>query len=123
MEMINITEEVDPRNCKLFVGTFEPIFHVGNFLLGIAFLVPQWFATSQLAIRGLITLGYLLLTIWSAIWVCAAQYFLYNIVILIINAIHLTTLLVKHIPVFIPKYLESTYSKIFRPFHMSKKVS
>ena len=112
----------DTGNCKEFLGEFGPVFHVGNFLLGVAFLLPQWFTTSQLALRGLVTTAYLFLCIWSALKTCAAQFFLYNVSILIISSIYLTTLIIKHFPVFIPKHLEPLYSKIFRPFHINKKV-
>ena len=125
MDASNITEVVnqfDTGNCKLFLGTFGPVFHVGNFLLGVAFVLPQWFTTSQLALRGLVTAAYLLLSIWTALKTCAAQYFVYNVAIMIISAVYLTTLIVKHFPVFIPKHLETIYGKIFRPFHISKKV-
>ena len=127
MDAINITEAVennfDNRNCKVFIGTFGPLFHVGNFLLGVAFVLPQWFTTSQLALRGLVTTAYLLLSVWSALKTCASQYFLYNVSFMIISAVYVTILSVKHFPVFIPKHLESIYAKVFRPFHINKKVS
>lgn len=126
MDTLNITEVVnhfDTGSCKVFIGTFGPVFHVGNFLLGVAFVLPQWFTTSQLALRGLVTAAYLLLSVWSALKTCAAQFFLYNVAFMVISAVYLTTLIVKHFPVFIPKHLETIYGKIFRPFHISKKVS
>ena len=110
-------------NCHDFPGKFGPLFHVGNFLLGVAFLMPQWFTTSELAMRGLITASYLFLTIWSALKTCSAIYFLYNVSILVISSIYLTTLIIKHFPVFIPKHMEPIYSKVFRPFRITKKVS
>ena len=121
-------DSFDTGSCKMFGpgqvhGEFGPLFHFGNVLLGIAFLMPQWLTTSQLALRGLVTFAYLFLTIWSAIKTCAAQYFLYNISILVISTIYLVRLSIKHFPVIIPKHLETIYNKIFRPFHISKKVN
>ena len=129
MALSNDTEDsFDTGSCKMFGpgqvhGEFGPLFHFGNVLLGIAFLMPQWLTTSQLALRGLVTFAYLFLTIWSAIKTCAAQYFLYNISILVISTIYLVRLSIKHFPVIIPKHLETIYNKIFRPFHISKKVN
>ena len=129
MALSNDTEDsFDTGSCKMFGpgqvhGEFGPLFHLGNVLLGIAFLMPQWLTTSQLALRGLVTFAYLFLTIWSAIKTCAAQYFLYNISILVISTIYLIRLSIKHFPVIIPKHLETIYNKIFRPFHISKKVN
>ena len=129
MALSNDTEDsFDTGSCKMFGpgqvhGEFGPLFHFGNVLLGIAFLMPQWLTTSQLALRGLVTFAYFFLTIWSAIKTCAAQYFLYNISILVISTIYLIRLSIKHFPVIIPKHLETIYNKIFRPFHISKKVN
>ena len=121
----NVTEEGYQAHCKtlpLHSGTHGAGFHVGNFLLAIAFLLPQWLANSKLYLRLLVTLGYLVLSTWAALRTCAASYFLYNVVILAINAIYLTVLIVKYFPVFIPKHLETVYNKMFRPFRMDKKV-
>ena len=115
-------EGFDTGSCKVFRGEFGPLFHVANFLLGVAFLVPQWLNTTQLMLRGLVFTAYFFLCIWSAVEICAAQYFLYNLLILIISGIYLTTLIIKHFPVYIPKHLETIYNKIFRPFHINKKV-
>ena len=129
MALSNDTEDsFDTGSCKMFGpgqvhGEFGPLFHISNVLLGIAFLMPQWLTTSQLALRGLVTFAYFFLTIWSAIKTCAAQYFLYNISILVISTIYLIRLSIKHFPVIIPKHLETIYNKIFRPFHISKKVN
>ena len=121
----NPTEEGNQAHCKMFVlhhGTHGASFHIGNFLLAIAFLLPQWFANSRLYLRLLVTLGYLVLSAWAALRTCAPSYFLYNVVILTVNAICLTVLIVKYFPVFIPKHLETVYNKMFRPFRMDKKV-
>ena len=119
---MDLENNVVNGNCHDFPGQFGPVFHIGNFLLGVAFLMPQWFTTSELAMRGLITAAYLFLTIWSALKTCSAAYFLYNVSILVISSIYLTTLIVRHFPVFIPKHLEPIYAKVFRPFRITKKV-
>ena len=120
---MEIENSVENGNCHDFPGKFGPLFHVGNFLLGVAFLMPQWFTNSELALRGLITAAYLFLTIWSALKTCSAVYFLYNVLILVISSVYLAALSIKYFPVIIPKHLEPIYTKVFRPFHINKKVS
>ena len=118
-------EHGSQAHCKTFALlniTHGAGFHIGNFLLAIAFLLPQWFANSRLYLRLLVTLAYLVLSVWAALRTCAASYFLYNVVIMTINAIYLTVLIVKYFPTFIPKHLETVYNKMFRPFRMEKKV-
>ena len=119
---MEVENSVENGNCHEFPGKFGPLFHVGNFLLGVAFLMPQWFTNSELALRGLITAAYLFLTIWSALKTCSAVYFLYNISILVISSIYLAALSIKYFPVIIPKHMEPIYTKVFRPFHINKKV-
>ena len=119
---MEIENSVENGNCHDFPGKFGPLFHVGNFLLGVAFLMPQWFTNSELALRGLITAAYLFLTIWSALKTCSAVYFLYNVLILVISSVYLAALSIKYFPVIIPKHLEPIYTKVFRPFHINKKV-
>jgi len=43
---------------------FGPIFHFGNLILGIGFLVPQGFDFSYLLLRACLFTGLSLLLIW-----------------------------------------------------------
>jgi hypothetical protein len=48
----------------MFGSMFGPLFHFGNLVLGIGFLVPQGFDFSYLLLRGFLTSGLFLLLIW-----------------------------------------------------------
>lgn len=117
--------EVEDENgsCKLFYGSFGPMFHAGNLFLGLAFAIPQWMKFQKVCLRGLMTFGMILLTAWSAIKICAGTWFIYNLVTLTINAIYFITLAIKHFPVIVPKNMEGVYTKMFKPLNMGKKVS
>ena len=64
-----------------------------------------------------------LLTTWSAVRICAGSWFVYNLVALLVNAVYLVALSIKHFPVIVPKNMEGVYTKMFKPLNMGKKVS
>ena len=121
----DVTEIADEgaQNCKPFFGKFGVMFHAGNFALGLAFVIPQWLKLQKIYLRGCMTFGLLLLTIWSALEICASQWFVYNLIGLMINLVYFLRLGVKHFPVMVPKHLEGVYAKMFKPLNMGKKAS
>ncbi len=109
--------------CNLWNGTFTPLYHSANVIITAAFLVPQGIPTSLLALRSLLLLGIILLTIWSSVTICRApDLFLWNCLFTLINCVYVIILAKKHFPVFIGKDLMGLYNKLFSPLHISKKV-
>lgn len=114
-------EDFNPY-CELWNGTFTPMFHSANVVFGAAFLVPQSFALSLLALRTLVTFALVLTVVWAAGTVCRApDMFLWNCCFAVINFIHLLILIKKHFPTFVSKDMTDLYTKVFRPLQINKK--
>ena len=116
-------DEGDPKaNCRLFYGNFSVLFHISNLIMGLSFAMPQWLKFYKSLVRGCITFGLFLLTIWTATETCASQWFLYNLAGFVVNGVYFLLLTIKHFPVSVPKHLEGVYVKVFKPLRMGKKV-
>ena len=100
---------------------FDNVFHVGNVILGVAFLVPQDFELAILSLRTLAATAFGFLVFWSLNTICGFDIFVYNSLFLVVNVVYSCKLMREHCPVFIPREQQELYKKIFEPLKVSKK--
>jgi len=109
--------------CDIWNGTFTAMFHSASLVFGTAFSIPQCFEFSFLLTRSLITLGLVLMVLWSVETVCRApDLFMWNVCFTLINSLYLVHLIKKHFPTFLPTHMVDYYECVFRPLHIEKRV-
>ena len=121
IKMDNSTEAIHEFCSKDWNLDFNSIFHGGNILLGLGYLIPQDFELSILALRSMTMIGFGFMVIWSLETVCGFDLFLYNLLFLVINTIYTGLLIKRHFPVFIPEHQKELFKKVFEPMKISKK--
>ncbi|GJQ67292.1 hypothetical protein Trydic_g8193 [Trypoxylus dichotomus] len=107
--------------CKEWTPAQHTLFQTANFFFAAAFLVPGSFKQSVLLVRALLTLGYVFLTFWAAIEVCAPDILLWNLLLVILNLTHTLLLTWRFLPPTLTLELTELYLKVFKPLRVSKK--
>ncbi|XP_050392343.1 popeye domain-containing protein 3 isoform X1 [Patella vulgata] len=105
--------------CFTWAPTNHILFQIGNSALGIGLLAPDT-TYGLLSLHGLFTLGFLLLSIWSWVILCAPDFFSWNFAFMIMNAVQ-TLFHMYHIrPVRFCDELEDLYIANFEPLRVSR---
>ena len=108
--------------CDLWNGTFTPMFHSANVILGAGFVIPQNFEFALLLLRFLVSGGLVLTLIWAVDVVCKLPaFFLWNGCFTLINSLYVLDLLKRHFPIFIPSDLLDLYENVYKPLNITKK--
>ncbi|KAK9693994.1 Popeye protein conserved region [Popillia japonica] len=107
--------------CKEWTPAQHTLFQTANFFFAAAFLVPGSFKQSVLLVRALLTLGYVFLTFWAGIEVCAPDILLWNLLLVILNLTHTVLLTWRFLPPTLTLELTELYLKVFKPLRVSKK--
>ncbi|XP_076358819.1 popeye domain-containing protein 1-like, partial [Tachypleus tridentatus] len=122
----NITWEVASNrrglHCDEWDDAQHVLFQVANLCFATAFLVPPKFRLALLFTRGVLTVGFLFVTLWACINICAPDVFAWNVTFMVTNFCHALFLTYVSIPARIQPELLDLYNKIFTPLKVEKKT-
>ncbi|XP_055709636.1 blood vessel epicardial substance isoform X3 [Phlebotomus papatasi] len=94
-------------------------YQLGNALMAVAFLAPGG-PYGQLWLRSVLVIGCVLMAMWGWLVECTVDAFIWAIVFLVINFIHVIVLLFRLRPVKFEKEIESVYAALFQPLRVSR---
>ncbi|XP_063219900.1 popeye domain-containing protein 3-like isoform X2 [Bacillus rossius redtenbacheri] len=120
----NTTYEVPKQEvkfCEEWEAAQHNLFQTANIFFAAAFLVPRNFRQSLLLLRSLLSVGFVLSTLWAGIHVCAPDAFAWNVVLVFLNTAHTLILTCRILPPPLSIELTELYLKVFRPLRVSKK--
>ncbi|BFZ25362.1 hypothetical protein BsWGS_28401 [Bradybaena similaris] len=95
------------------------VYHVGSALVCLGLLVPDS-KHGALLLHGSMCLGFLLMSIWSWVILCAPDIFSWGFVFLVLNGLQTLSLLYGVRPVKFSRDLEDVYDSLFRPLRVSR---
>ncbi|XP_055682182.1 blood vessel epicardial substance isoform X4 [Lutzomyia longipalpis] len=131
MNMENYTFRLDPSPVEWTIGmdfttacpTLRTPHHLyyqlGNAIMAVAFLAPGN-PYGQLWLRSVLVIGCVLMAMWGWLVECTVDAFVWAIVFLVINFIHVIVLLFRLRPVKFEKEIESVYAALFQPLRVSR---
>uniref|UniRef100_A0A1B0CKJ6 POPDC1-3 domain-containing protein n=2 Tax=Lutzomyia longipalpis TaxID=7200 RepID=A0A1B0CKJ6_LUTLO len=131
MNMENNTFRLDPSPVEWTIGmdfttacpTLRTPHHLyyqlGNAIMAVAFLAPGN-PYGQLWLRSVLVIGCVLMAMWGWLVECTVDAFVWAIVFLVINFIHVIVLLFRLRPVKFEKEIESVYAALFQPLRVSR---
>ncbi|XP_013781172.2 blood vessel epicardial substance-like [Limulus polyphemus] len=109
------------RYCEEWEGARHGLFQLANLCFAGAFLVPPKLQMNVLLMRSTLTVGFLLVTLWAGVDICAPDIFAWNVTFLFTNLLHSLFLLYRNIPPRIQPQLLDLFHKIFVPLKVDKK--
>ncbi|WAR08252.1 POPD1-like protein [Mya arenaria] len=105
--------------CHAWKVPHHPLFQVANGVLFLGLLCPN-VKHGLLALHGLFVFGFLLMSVWSWVILCAPDYFSWNFAFMMINVVQ-TFLLLYHLkPIRFEEDLERLYRAVFEPMNVSR---
>ncbi|XP_064628894.1 popeye domain-containing protein 3-like [Lineus longissimus] len=111
-------------------GWYPPnhmLFQLGNMGLLAAFMLPTNSKYGALFLHSFLVLGFLFFCTWAWVVLCAPDIFSWNFAFLLINAVHMFSILYRLRPVKFSPELEEIYESIFQPLkfprHLFKKLT
>ncbi len=143
---MNNSTELDPNQlhpgCLTWGVSYGALFHAGNIVLGMGFVIPQSYAYSLISYRAMMLtgttnsivsqqplniskhLGLTILCFWAASpSACNSVALLaYSATCAAVNAVYFLHLAIKQFPVYIPKHQRELYKKVFKPWKISRRV-
>ncbi|XP_076373987.1 popeye domain-containing protein 1-like isoform X1 [Tachypleus tridentatus] len=109
------------QNCEEWEDAQHVLFQIANLCFAVAFLVPPKFRLSILLMRGVLTIGFLFVTLWAGVNVCAPDIFAWNVTFMLTNFFHTIFLAYINIPPRVHPELLELYNKVFTPLKVDKK--
>ncbi|XP_052811665.1 blood vessel epicardial substance-like [Mya arenaria] len=107
--------------CHAWKVPHHPLFQVANGVLFLGLLCPN-VKHGLLALHGLFVFGFLLMSVWSWVILCAPDYFSWNFAFMMINVVQ-TFLLLYHLkPIRFEEDLERLYRAVFEPMNVSRRL-
>ncbi|CAG5126157.1 unnamed protein product, partial [Candidula unifasciata] len=107
--------------CTAWQPTNHVLYHLANGMLCVGLMVPDS-NYGALFLHGLMFLGFLLMSIWSWVILCAPDFFSWNFAFLILNGIQTFSLLYRIRPVKFCAELEDVYVSLFMPLQVSRQL-
>ncbi|XP_012939256.2 blood vessel epicardial substance-B-like isoform X1 [Aplysia californica] len=107
--------------CSSWQPTNHVLYHLANGVLCLGLLVPDS-NYGALLLHGLMFLGFLLMSIWSWVILCAPDFFSWNFAFLILNGIQTFSLMYSIRPVKFCDELEDVYVNMFLPLRVSRQL-
>ncbi|XP_055888495.1 popeye domain-containing protein 3-like isoform X4 [Biomphalaria glabrata] len=107
--------------CRQWQPTNHILYHLANGMLCLGLLVPDY-NYGALLLHGLMFLGFLLMSIWSWVILCAPDFFSWNFAFLILNGVQTFSLMYSIRPVKFCAELEEVYVSLFLPFRVSRHL-
>ncbi|XP_077267794.1 popeye domain-containing protein 1-like isoform X1 [Temnothorax americanus] len=126
-EVSNVTERLNATvlspggYCDKWDPVQHKLFQLANLIFAAAFLVPRSFKSSILALRTILTAGFMLEALWAGITICALDAMLWCLVLGLLNGIHSLILLCRFLPPALNPELAELYLKLFKPYKVNKK--
>ncbi|KAK3096924.1 hypothetical protein FSP39_004807 [Pinctada imbricata] len=123
----NKTDNIEPNvtktviGCPLWESPHHFLFQVANGVLLIA-LFSSSGRHGVLFMHTTFVLGFLLLSVWSWVILCAPDYFSWNFSFMIVNAVQALFLMYKIRPVKFCDDLEDVYINLFQPVQVSRQL-
>ncbi|XP_023228947.1 blood vessel epicardial substance-like isoform X1 [Centruroides sculpturatus] len=111
----------DDYYCEEWSDAKHVLFQSANLCYAAAFLVPHNFTFSILIKRIMLTVGFLMVTLWAGVDVCAPDIFAWNLTFVLTNCVHSFYLAYKNIPPRIDPELMDLFNKVFIPLKVNKK--
>ncbi|KAG1701268.1 Blood vessel epicardial substance-B [Nymphon striatum] len=118
----NISGNSEERFCEAWKDTDDPLVQTANFCFAVAFLIPHNFQKSVLIMRTFICIGFLLMSMWSGVNICAPDILAWNMIFMISNFIHVLHYSYNHFPPRINPQLQDLYTKLFQTLKVEKKL-
>ncbi|CAL1538521.1 unnamed protein product [Lymnaea stagnalis] len=107
--------------CTKWEPTNHVLYHLANGMLCLGLLVPDS-NYGALFLHGLMFLGFLLMSVWSWVILCAPDFFSWNFAFLILNGVQTFSLMYSIRPVKFCAELEDVYVSLFLPFRVSRHL-
>ncbi|BFZ09377.1 hypothetical protein BsWGS_12416 [Bradybaena similaris] len=107
--------------CTTWQPTNHVLYHLANGVLCLGLMVPDS-NYGALFLHGLMFLGFLLMSIWSWVILCAPDFFSWNFAFLILNGIQTFSLMYRIRPVKFCAELEDVYVSLFMPLQVSRQL-
>ncbi|XP_013793627.1 blood vessel epicardial substance-like [Limulus polyphemus] len=106
--------------CEEWEDAQHVLFQVANLCFAAAFLVPPKFRLALLLMRGVLTIGFLFVTLWACVNICAPDIFAWNVTFMLTNFCHILFLTYVSIPTRIQPEMLELYNKVFTPLKVEK---
>ncbi|KAL8581761.1 hypothetical protein ACOMHN_043179 [Nucella lapillus] len=110
----------ESSSCSEWQDSQHTLFQLANLCTAIAFLTPVTFRFHLVFLRAMLLLSFLLLTLWSGLFVCLPDLLAWSLLFLMLNAAHLAGLCYTHFTSSLPAPQAGLYSKVFRPVKVSE---
>ncbi|GFO01661.1 blood vessel epicardial substance [Plakobranchus ocellatus] len=107
--------------CTSWQPTNHVLYHLANVMLCIGLMVPDS-NYGALLLHGFMFLGYLLMSVWSWVILCAPDFFSWNFAFLLLNAVQTFSLMYSVRPVKFCDELEAVYVSLFLPLRVSRQL-
>ena len=118
----NITNEIlQKRFCEDWRDAQHAVFQLAHLCILIAFLTPSNFKHHCFFLRIMLCIGYLLVVIWSVLFMCMTDVLSWNAVFLLANITHLFHLGYRVMPDRFTKTLDEVYNHSFKPLRITRK--
>ncbi|CAG5130536.1 unnamed protein product [Candidula unifasciata] len=105
--------------CSYWQSPSHVVYHVASGILLCGLLVPDS-KHGDLMLHGTMSLGFLLMSMWSWLVLCAPDVFAWNMVLLLLHGLQTASILYKIRPVKFSQDLEDVYDSLFRPLRVSR---
>ncbi|XP_011697432.1 PREDICTED: blood vessel epicardial substance-like [Wasmannia auropunctata] len=120
-ERLNATVLLPGGYCDEWEAAQHKLFQAANLFFAVAFLVPRSFKASILALRTLLTAGFMLAALWAGFTICALDAMLWCLALGLLNGVHSLILACRFLPPALAPELAELYLKLFKPYKVSKK--
>ncbi|KAK3773364.1 hypothetical protein RRG08_023244 [Elysia crispata] len=107
--------------CSTWQPTNHVLYHLANVMLCIGLMVPDS-SYGALLLHGFMFLGYLLMSVWSWVILCAPDFFSWNFAFLLLNGVQTLSLMYSVRPVKFCDEIEAVYVSLFLPLRVSRHL-
>uniref|UniRef100_A0A3Q3VPM2 POPDC1-3 domain-containing protein n=1 Tax=Mola mola TaxID=94237 RepID=A0A3Q3VPM2_MOLML len=114
--------EPSDTSCQEWDQTHHFIFHLGNLSLLLGLIIPTILGLHTIVLRLLLITGCGLSIAWAALYRCNLDVIVWNVVLLVVNFLHLFFLLFTCRPIKIDRELRLIYKRMFEPLHVEEDL-
>ncbi|GAB1605245.1 popeye domain-containing protein 3 isoform X1 [Argonauta hians] len=118
---LTMTVPFTVTGCTSWQPVNHILFHLANAALGIGLMAPDG-TYGVLFLHSTFLLGFLLLSAWSWLILCAPDFFSWNFAFMIINGVQLLLITYRIRPVKFCDELEEVYLGVFQPLRVPRSL-
>ncbi|XP_064473050.1 popeye domain-containing protein 3-like [Ornithodoros turicata] len=107
--------------CDAWEDAQHILWQGGQLCCAAAFLIPHRCVASPLILRSLLTMSFLMTSVWAGLVVCAPDVLAWHLTCFIVNAAHALYLAWQALPPRLPNELRGLYDRLFLPYQVGKK--